>query len=392
MIVWIVNPYDNLPLEGYRPQRYWLMARAFAQSGHDVTFWTSDFSHAHKRPRELTGEIKGDGFELRMIPTPPYPKNICLKRILSHRAFAKRWFAMAKQECPPDILVVSMPPISLGAVSARFCLGKKTMFIVDIQDAWPETFARVLPDFTLFPLKRLAGRIYRSANAISGVAHLYLKLAASYGSNAPMHFTPHGIQRIEEGRTTAMQGSKDKRLHLAYAGNMGKSYDISTVIDAVRADDSLCLDLAGTGPNEAKLRNRAADCPRIKFHGYISASALRDILASSDAGIIPMFDDSCVGLPGKLADYAAAELPMLNSLSGETAQLIDEYHAGFNYASGSVESLNDAVGKLRSANHIVLSAGAKELAKLFDADIIYPAYVRWAESIYHSTTMRKPTS
>ena len=32
MTVWIENPFDNLPLEGYRPQRYWLMARGFASS------------------------------------------------------------------------------------------------------------------------------------------------------------------------------------------------------------------------------------------------------------------------------------------------------------------------------------------------------------------------
>ena len=32
MTVWIVNPFDNLPPEGYRPQRYWLMSRAFAEA------------------------------------------------------------------------------------------------------------------------------------------------------------------------------------------------------------------------------------------------------------------------------------------------------------------------------------------------------------------------
>ena len=39
MNVWIANPFDNLPPEGARPQRYWLMARAFARAGHAVTLW-----------------------------------------------------------------------------------------------------------------------------------------------------------------------------------------------------------------------------------------------------------------------------------------------------------------------------------------------------------------
>ena len=63
MTVWIVNPFDNLPPEGYRPQRYWLMARAFARAGHRVTYWSSDFSHAHKAPRKFN-DPASEGFRL----------------------------------------------------------------------------------------------------------------------------------------------------------------------------------------------------------------------------------------------------------------------------------------------------------------------------------------
>ena len=28
MVVWIQNPFDNLPAEGYRKQRYWLVCEA----------------------------------------------------------------------------------------------------------------------------------------------------------------------------------------------------------------------------------------------------------------------------------------------------------------------------------------------------------------------------
>ena len=48
MNIWIINPFDNLPVEGYRPQRYWLMSEAFARAGHAVTLWTQDWSHARK--------------------------------------------------------------------------------------------------------------------------------------------------------------------------------------------------------------------------------------------------------------------------------------------------------------------------------------------------------
>ena len=90
MEVWIANPFDNLPPEGCRPQRYWLMARAFARAGHSVTLWTSDFSHARKAPRKLAPGAAwgGDGFRLVMVPTPQYPRNICTEECSNHRTIA----------------------------------------------------------------------------------------------------------------------------------------------------------------------------------------------------------------------------------------------------------------------------------------------------------------
>ena len=99
MTFWIVNPFDNLPPEGLRPQRYWLMARAFAQAGHKVVYWSADFSHAYKRARDVAALAgRHEGFALRLVHEPPYPKNICLRRLWSHWRFARNWLAAARAE------------------------------------------------------------------------------------------------------------------------------------------------------------------------------------------------------------------------------------------------------------------------------------------------------
>jgi len=123
------------------------------------------------------------------------------------------------------------------------------------------------------------------------------------------------------------------------------------------------------------------DAPRFRFK-------LRGLLASAHAALVPMFDDSWVGLPGKLGDYSSAHLPILNSLSGETASLIKEHSAGFTYKAGSRESLADAVARLRASSFSDLRAGAASLASVFDAASIYPEYVRWAESVAAERTSK----
>ena len=386
MTAWIVNPFDNLPPEGYRPQRYWLMARAFAQAGHQVSYWTSDFSHAHKAPRQFKEPVTPDGFRLTLVPTKPYPSNICLRRIWSHRALAHTWRQMAEASAErPDVVIASLPPLSLAAAALAFSRKVGARFVVDIQDAWPETFYRVAPAWLFAPLRAAARRIYRSADAVTAVATRYLDLAKSYGAMSPFHLCYLGIDIGEKGKV------KDERcvtsqpftLHpspftLLYLGAMGKSYDLETVIDAIKEMDDTELDLAGTGPKEAALRARAADCPRVRFHGYLDAAALQTLLAHADAGVIPMFPDSCVGVPNKLADYAAAGLRVVNSLPGETADIISRFAAGAFYMAGNVTSFKAAVSALRRPEPDFDPAAFRSA---FDARRLYAAYVDFIQTL-----------
>ena len=384
MNVWIANPFDNLPPEGARPQRYWLMARAFARAGHNVTLWSSDFSHAKKAPRALASGARweGDGFRLVLVPTPPYPRNVCLRRILSHRAFARnlRTLAELEPQCP-DLVVASMPPLASASALAAFCRARGIAFVVDVMDAWPENFERVVPRWTLAPLRARARRIYRSAQGVSAVAARYLDLAKSYGAQSPMHLAYHGIELSPSVLEKQVRPVFTEPFRLVYVGTMGASYDLETVIDAVREMSDVELDLAGAGPKEAALCARASGCTRIRFHGYLGEVELHSLLAQADAGLVPMFDDSCVGVPYKLADYVAAGVPVVNTLHGETERLLAEHGAGVTCAAGDVQALCAAVADLRVRDATALRAGALSLARLFDADSVYSAYVDWAASV-----------
>ena len=70
MRVWIENPFDNLPEEGFRPQRYWLMADAFSRAGHDTVLWTADFNHTTKARRLVSHETPRS-FALELVHEPP---------------------------------------------------------------------------------------------------------------------------------------------------------------------------------------------------------------------------------------------------------------------------------------------------------------------------------
>ena len=377
MRVWLINPFDNLPSEGYRPQRYWLMARAFVKAGHEVVYWTSDFSHAAKQKRNLVREVD-DGFAVRMIPTLAYPKNICVKRISSHRMLSHDWYAMAGKELGnPDVVIASSPPLGLCDAARRFARERGAMFVADVQDAWPETFERILPGFvfSLLGMRRMAKRIYCGADGISAVATRYIELAQKYGSNVPCSVFGHCIDMV--GKPTRVEYDT-QGLRLVYIGNMSLSYDLETVIKAVTGLDGVTLDVAGNGPDLHRLEKLASGVTNINFHGYLDDSALADLLSRCDVGVIPMFANSCVGVPGKIADYAAAHLRIIESLGGETADITDRFCIGAHYKVGDVSSLRIAIESLLFQR----PEGQQEaFAAEFDANKVMPRYVKWIEDL-----------
>ena len=407
MNVWIVNPFDNLPLEGYRPMRFWLMSEAFRKAGHKVVYWTSDFSHANKKKRVLDSGVETP-FDIEILETEPYFKNVSLRRLKSHRKLAKTFLKVAREairngRCKaPDLIIASSPP--LGLVDASHTIASETgaKVIVDIMDAWPETFERVVPRFLLWPLRRLARRNYLRAVAITTVADNYVELARSYGFSKDIRRFYHGITKGDSPHPSSPISHPSSLishppsliphpstgtvpLRIVYAGNMGRSYDLATAVEAVGELGALAtLDIAGKGEQEASLKALVEEkgIKGVTFHGYLSEAELGELLNDSDIGLVPMDPSSCVGIPYKLADYAKSSLAIVSSLGGESARLLKEYGAGVPYSFGDPASLVEAVESLRSRLAEMRRASSKMLDEQFDSCRIYDSYVDFAAHVF----------
>ena len=370
MKVWIESCFDNLPFEGFRKQRFWLMAEAFRAEGHEVTYWTADFNHGTKRRRALdVAAAKASGIDLRLVYAPPYPRNVCIRRIFSHRRYVRNWRKLALAEAErPDVIIASMPTIGSAETAIALARHFGARAVVDVMDAWPETFERLLPRgckwlgaVLLAGMRRRARRVYREADLITGVCERYRELTG----RSDYLLAYHGI---EAGDAKRAERPVHSPLRLVYAGNLGSGYDLAPVVRAVNANADLTLDIAGKGPREAELRAMAEG--RVKFHGYLGAEELSRLVGEADIGVIPMRDDSWVGLPYKLGDYVKANLRIISSLNGETGEMLRRHQCGATYEGGDDASCLKAI---RRAATMHGSAGM--LAEL-DAANIYREYVR----------------
>lgn len=382
--VWIEAPFDNLPLEGYRPQRYWLMAQAFIRAGHSVVLWTSDFNHTTKVPRLMEGDFFGSVVPVEFIPTRPYAKNVSLARFASHRAYADSWERLARAAvssgrlATPDLVIVSLPPIATAAVARRICRDWKAAFVMDMQDAWPETFERLFPRglrglarVALAPLSWRVSRACRAAALVTGVCDRYEALVKARGA---LRYARAYLGIELDAPPPARPPSA--ALRLVYAGNLGRSYDLGTVLSAIRSMKEVTLDIAGKGPCERKWRAQAKGLMNVRFHGYLGREDLARLLRTCDAGLVPMADDTQVGLPNKFFDYAAAGIAIVSSLGGESARLLARHGAGAVYRAGDAASLVTVLEGLRQDVAARGFAARKLAEEEFDATTIYDDYVK----------------
>jgi len=143
--------------------------------------------------------------------------------------------------------------------------------------------------------------------------------------------------------------------------------------------------VAGGGDASKQFRARAAKPEtggRIRWHGFLAKEALRDLLGAAEVGLNLVRPESRIVMPNKLSDYLGHNLPVINSLPGETAHLLGA--AGWRYTSGDAASLAAALRKciddrraVREAAGAALRLGEME----FNRANTYPVLAEFIESI-----------
>jgi glycosyltransferase involved in cell wall biosynthesis len=400
--IWIVNPFDPLPGESLRPGRYAFLAKLLSDKGHEVTWWTSNFSHMFKSFRQ-PGAADSDVRTIQ-LKTPVYKKNICLKRIYNHRVYAGQFMRQAmRQETPADVIVASCPPLSSAMAAIKIAERTGAKCVIDVQDLWPESF-EVISSSKIFkallnPLKKYADKIYRSADALTAVSKTYLERAVSVRGNEGRDFVmPLGIdlsfiEDLEED-SNPLPDKSDGEFWAAYIGTLGSCYDVSTVLRAAEmlksTHPNIKFMIAGDGPQIGKLKRLAEknDLFNCIFLGFLGYGNLRRLLNLSDVGLNVFARNAKNSFPNKAFDYMAAGLPMINSITGELEELITKEGIGIQYRPGDAASLRDAVLRLYNdrAGREMMARGAKKLARQrYDRNKEYPKYEEFLQDVAYGT-------
>ena len=136
---------------------------------------------------------------------------------------------------------------------------------------------------------------------------------------------------------------KNNEIWLAYCGTIGRSYDLSVVIDALKIlkNEKIRFIVMGDGPQIDEYKAYANE-KRINatFVGRLPYNQMCSLLTACDITINPIMHKAAQSIINKHADYSASGLPVVSTQENDEYRcLVDEYKMGFNCKNGDVEDL-----------------------------------------------------
>jgi glycosyltransferase involved in cell wall biosynthesis len=421
MRVWLMVDYEPIPgLDGpARYLRYGMLANTLASHGHDVTWWTSDFDHAHKQHRHGPSRIQiRPNLTLRMLPGSGYGKNVSLERIRHNRSVARSFHAAMQLEragSRPDVFMACLHALELTEAATAYATAQAIPFVVDVVDIWPDVYLqafapafKTVARYCLRPEYLRATRILRSARTITAVSRTYLDWALSLCPDAPGSpgaVFPLGYDDADvDGAAICSESERLKLAHnitpvamnLGFVGQLSHSYDIDTVVEAARLlyrslGHQVRFFVAGDGIDRQRLQLAAQAIPNIAFTGWLSHSGVVALLRQCTVGLVSYVAGATQSLPYKPFEYMAASLALVSCLPGELEDLIRREDIGLQYTPGSPESLAACIRTIvdHPERCAQMRRKSKELfAAEYRAEVIYNRFANYLESLAPARTDR----
>jgi glycosyltransferase involved in cell wall biosynthesis len=259
------------------------------------------------------------------------------------------------------IFVFEPSPITVGipAIVCKFRFNAPIYFWV--QDLWPESLTAaggIKNRYIISFFSRLTKFIYSHSFKILVQSKAFipyiLKQGISrerliyYPNSAESFYKKHPVN--PEFFTKFPEGFK-----LIFAGNLGEAQSFDTIIGTidllVKDGINVQLIILGNGRMREHIQNEIIKLGlsnNIHLWGSFESNMMPDFFSCADALLVALKKDLIFSLtiPSKIQSYLACGKPIIASLDGEGAKIVEEAKAGFTSNSEDIIGLKNVIMKM----------------------------------------------
>lgn len=332
-------------------QHYWPenfrvteICEALVERGHEVTALVGlpnyptgiipeEYKHGQNRRQERNGVHIRRCFEIGRRPGKvglainyvSYMTSASIKAL-----FAKRDYDV--------IYAFSTSPVLMSLPAALLRCFTRKKYMIYVLDIWPACLAamNVFEGSFLYAfMKRVSKWVYKKADTLIYSSKRFQGyLQEVHGISVPDEcYMPQFADDIFEMDLPEKEPTEEKQL--VFAGNIGKVQAVEVLIQAANLlrDEPVHWHIVGDGSNYESCLQLAQSLhleDRVTFYGRKPLEDMPRYYAMADAMLVSMRNDLSVNdtLPGKVQSYMAVGKPVLGSIAGETAYVLDKAQCG----------------------------------------------------------------
>ncbi len=338
--------------------------REWVRLGHEVHVVTCTPSHPLGKPFEGYRRCwyrreTMDGIAVHRVWTYLAPNKGRVRRIVNYLSFVPTSLWRSLRLGRFDVVIATSPQFFCavsGWLAGKF---KKTPWVFELRDLWPDSIAAVgavRSSFLLNVVEKLELHLYRKAAGVACVTRAFIDNLESRGvPREKCSFLPNGVVLEDwanlDGRgIRARYGVDANDTLVSYVGTVGMAHQIGVMVEAAelarKERAPLHFMVAGDGAELADLRRRAKDMAltNLTFLGLVPRDAARDILGASDVVVVHLKDSPLFRtvLPSKMFEAMAAGKPVVLGVKGEALDVLRRAGAGIAVAPGDSRALLDA--------------------------------------------------
>lgn len=344
--------------------RFRFLCEYLVKNGYEVDLITTSFQHWAKKQRNIEDVLKDDyPFNLRFIKEPGYKKNIDLQRIWSHSVAAKNLKKMLQEDGKYDLIYCEIPPNDVALAAAKYAKQHRIPFVVDVNDLWPEAMHMVIDipvisSILFVPLLHDAEKVYELCSGVIGTSDEYRDRPFKRNKrNIPKKtvYVGNELEVFDAGAKEYMPEieKKEDEFWVSYAGTIGTSYDIRTMVLAAdylkkKGYENIHMKILGGGPLKEEIEELAGTLSgNVEFVGYAPYEKMAAYLKKSDVLVNSFVKKAPQSIVTKIGDYLAAGKPMINTCSSqEFKQKVKKDGFGINVEAEDKVLLADAILRL----------------------------------------------
>ncbi len=347
--------------------------RQWVRDGHRVTVVTCAPNHPRGqvypgyRNRLFTREEK-DGITIVRVWTYVTANEGFLKRTLNYLSYMAAAIVTAPFLQKADVVISTSPQFFNGLAGYVVSRMKRTPWVLEIRDLWPESILAVgaiKNRFIIHLLEWLELFAYRQADRIVPVTDAFQRYiqgkgipkekitVIKNGADLTLYKPVTGTNRLAE--SLGVQG----KFVAAYLGTHGMAHHLETVLHAaqrLREYPDIVLVLAGDGAERQRLAALRDELglDNVLMLDQQPKEQMPWLWALSDVSLILLKKSDLFKtvIPSKIFESMAMEKPIILGVEGESADIVRAADAGYCIEPENAEELADRLLQLRESEDL----------------------------------------